>query len=382
MTSNAFLTLGKATDGELIAIDVVNSGKTDLSCPFCAVPLIAAKGLVNIHHFRHDGETCHESLQQLPQIPGWDHFRLCAPDFLVNVLQNYAEAHPGEVFWYEPKHVRDLLKHNLIETDSYTGKYRLTDAALIITGQLSLSKFSNWFRRQLTARIHRKSQLVANNELHRAHFEIEVWRQQQLMMATTYLFELTLDSGEVIYKVGRTRREVNVRLAEVMSEMKAHFNQDISTKVLRLIPYGGYLEQYVLYRYRLSKREIGKHQEYLSLDASALKQLKAAFTRVANDLAPFDKDERFIATGRWRYEPKRLDAVRKGIRQTIQSGSSFGRPKGTIKVGGEEWRKQYQYVIDLLEAGNLTQEKIARLTLNSTSTVKRVKQVISKETPE
>ena len=182
--------------------------------------------------------------------------------------------------------------------------------------------------------------------------------------------------------MGRTRREVNVRLAEVMSEMKAHFNQDISTKVLRLIPYGGYLEQYVLYRYRLSKREIGKHQEYLSLDASALKQLKAAFTRVANDLAPFDKDERFIATGRWRYEPKRLDAVRKGIRQTIQSGSSFGRPKGTIKVGGEEWRKQYQYVIDLLEAGNLTQEKIARLTLNSTSTVKRVKKVISKETPE
>ncbi|MCU8001099.1 MULTISPECIES: hypothetical protein [unclassified Shewanella] len=74
--------------------------------------------------------------------------------------------------------------------------------------------------------------------------------------------------------------------------------------------------------------------------------------------------------------------MRKGIRQTIQSGSSFGRPKGTIKVGGEEWRKQYQYVIDLLEAGNLTQEKIARLTLNRTSTVKRVKQVISKETPE
>lgn len=382
MTSNAFLTLGKAADGELISIDVVNSGKTDLSCPFCAVPLIAAKGLVNIHHFRHDGETCHESLQQLPQIPGWDHFHLCVPDFLVNVLQNYADANPGELFWHGHQHLRDLFKHNLIEIDSYTGKYRLTDAALIITGQLSLSKFSNWFRRELKARIHRKSQLVANNKLHRAHFEIEAWRQQQLMVATVYLFELTHDNGEVFYKVGRTRREVDVRLAEVKSEMKAHFNQDISAKVLRLIPYGGFLEQYVLYRYRLSKIEIGKHQEYLSLDVLALKQLKAAFTRVANDLAPFDKDERFIATGRWRYEPKRLDAVRKGIRQTIQSGSSFGRPKGTIKVGGEEWRKQYQYVIDLLVAGNLTQEKIARLTLNSTSTVKRVKQVISKEMPE
>ncbi|MGI2129604.1 GIY-YIG nuclease family protein [Shewanella oncorhynchi] len=382
MPSNAFLTIGKAADGELIGIDAVKRGKSDLTCPFCQVPLIAAKGNFKVHHFRHDGETCHQSLQGLPQIPGWDHFHLLMPDFIVNVLQNYAEKHPGEVFWYEPKHVRELLKHNLIDTDSYTGKYRLTDAALIITGQLSLSKFATWFRNELKSRIKWKTRLVDNEDAHRAYLEIEAWRQQQLMMATTYLFELTHNNGEVFYKVGRTRREVDVRLAEVKSEMKAHFNRDISAKILRLIPNGGFLEQYVLYRYRLSKREIGKHQEYLSLDASALKQLKAAFTRVANDLAPFDKDERFIATGRWRYEPKRLDAVRKGIRQTIQSGSSFGRPKGTIKVGGEEWRKQYQYVIDLLEAGNLSQEKIARMTFNSTSTVKRVKQVISKETPE
>jgi len=54
--------------------------------------------------------------------------------------------------------------------------------------------------------------------------------------ATTYLFELTHNNGEVFYKVGRTRREVDVRLAEVKSEMKAHFNRDISAKILRLIP--------------------------------------------------------------------------------------------------------------------------------------------------
>ncbi|KAB1180285.1 hypothetical protein F6450_11735, partial [Photobacterium damselae subsp. damselae] len=65
--------------GSFHHIDSQKSGKVDLACPFCHSPLIAVKSKIKADHFRHDGETCNESLNEIPQIPAWHHFHLNYP---------------------------------------------------------------------------------------------------------------------------------------------------------------------------------------------------------------------------------------------------------------------------------------------------------------
>ena len=49
---------GVNPEGELITIEEVSSGKTNLVCPFCDRDLTAKKGKIKQHHFAHTGETC------------------------------------------------------------------------------------------------------------------------------------------------------------------------------------------------------------------------------------------------------------------------------------------------------------------------------------
>lgn len=52
----AQLVYGRRPDGSLVSIADVPSGRDcNCVCPACNVPLIAQKGDVNVHHFRHDG---------------------------------------------------------------------------------------------------------------------------------------------------------------------------------------------------------------------------------------------------------------------------------------------------------------------------------------
>ncbi|HEY9770084.1 MAG TPA: competence protein CoiA family protein [Coleofasciculaceae cyanobacterium] len=52
------LKYGVKPEGELITIEEVTSGKTNLVCPFCDRDLVAKKGKIKQHHFTHTGETC------------------------------------------------------------------------------------------------------------------------------------------------------------------------------------------------------------------------------------------------------------------------------------------------------------------------------------
>lgn len=366
---NSFLTLGKSSSGELISIETQTSGKTKLTCPFCGVGLIAVKGAIKEHHFRHDGVTCNESLNKLPEIPGWDHFHLSVPEHLVSELNKHAEK--GTASYWGQK-TRELFEHGLLIRDNFSGNWVLTEAGLVITGQLSLAKFSEWFRRILKERIEFKKQSVADGRLHQAHLDIEAWRQQQILTATLYLFQLELEDGSVIHKVGRTRRNFTERLSEVSSDMKSHHKQAVKASAIKTIANAGYIEKYALWRNRKSKYEAGSHQEYLKLDTAGIRQLKSDLTRFENSKSPFDQAERFITTGRWRYEAKRIASVINGVSKTIEQGSKFGRPTGTTKVGTNEWLVQHKDIIDCINQG-YSISKTSQKTGKSTSTVKRVK---------
>jgi competence CoiA-like predicted nuclease len=53
-----WLKFGVAPSGELMSIDEVGRGKTQLTCLYCGGSLTAKKGSVKEHHFAHTEETC------------------------------------------------------------------------------------------------------------------------------------------------------------------------------------------------------------------------------------------------------------------------------------------------------------------------------------
>ncbi len=379
---SVYLSLGKDTQGNFYHIDSQKSGKGDLSCPFCLCPLIAVKGKTKAAHFRHDGETCNESLNEIPLIPAWHHFHLDYPLEIINALKDgyQADSKSPNVFqhWKSGLHrFPRAAKAELFNRDNYTDNLIFTDTARTILGSLPLLGFSQWMRNNLQMRIHILREEIEQGTKHRAWLEIEAHRQQAILKASLYLFEYQLADNAVIHKVGRTSRAPDQRLKETALDLeKATGKTVIKSTILRKVANCGHVEKYVFHRYYNQLANIGSHTEYLVLDAKSLKRLKAEFTMLTNNSEPFNKAERFIVTGRWKYEEKRLAASKRGIELTQRECAKFGRPKGST-VSTDDFLIKHSDIVTSLERGRSINQT-AEFTDKGRSTVKRVKAAMNK----
>ncbi len=379
---SVYLSLGKDTQGNFYHVDSQKSGKGDLSCPFCLCPLIAVKGKTKAAHFRHDGETCNESLNEIPQIPAWHHFHLNYPLEIINALKDgyQADSKSPNVFhhWKSGLHrFPRAAKAELFNRDNYTDNLIFTDTARTILGSLPLLGFSQWMRNNLQMRIHILREEIEQGTKHRAWLEIEAHRQQAILKASLYLFEYQLADNAVIHKVGRTSRAPDQRLKETALDLeKATGKTVIKSTILRKVANCGHVEKYVFHRYYNQLANIGSHTEYLVLDAKSLKRLKAEFTMLTNNSEPFNKAERFIVTGRWKYEEKRLAASKRGIELTQRECAKFGRPKGST-VSTDDFLIKHSDIVISLERGRSINQT-AEFTGKGRSTVKRVKAAMNK----
>ena len=376
-----YLSFGKNIQGNFFHIDALQSGRTPLICPFCSCPLIAVKGAKKSAHFRHDGETCHESLNEIPQIPAWHHFHLNYPLKVVETLkQGYdAESKSPNVFKLNASHLPHSLHHELLEHDVWTDNVLFTETAKVILGSLTMERFSKWMRDHLQQRIQDLRHAIEQGQQHRAWLEIESHRQQSILTASLYLFEYQLGDGSIIHKVGRTSRQPEQRLKETVQDLEKATDQSVvKSKILRVVANCGHVEQYVFHRYRNQVAKVGLHTEYLVLDKRALKKLKSEFTRLANSTEPFNKNERFIATGRWKYEEKRLMASKRGIELTQRENGKFGRPKGST-LSHDAFLEKHSDIFAYLKLGKSINQT-AEMTGKGRSTVKRVKAVMNNKT--
>lgn len=188
--------------------------------------------------------------------------------------------------------------YGLIE-QAYRGGYQLTETGQVVPGLLSLSKFDPWLRTRLQQRIVEKRGLVAAGQLHPAHFDVEAARQEQILSATLYLFELTTSDGVVLHKVGRTRRGVEQRLLEVIRDVTQAYGVPVQGRILKSIESAGHIEKYTHWKYRASLLEVGQFQEYFQLSSNDLRALKAELTRFKNSRYDFSEAEALIASGKW-----------------------------------------------------------------------------------
>jgi hypothetical protein len=72
-----WLKFGVAPDGQLVCVEDVGSGKTELLCPYCYGGLTAKKGKVKQHHFAHSSATCLPvANRDFPILPLYDNFNI------------------------------------------------------------------------------------------------------------------------------------------------------------------------------------------------------------------------------------------------------------------------------------------------------------------
>ncbi|HIF9266885.1 TPA: hypothetical protein ACX6Q4_002549 [Photobacterium damselae] len=189
------------------------------------------------------------------------------------------------------------------------------------------------------------------------------------------MFEYQLENNSVIHKLGRTSRSTEQRLKETTFDLeKATGKTVVKSAVLREVASSGHVEKYVFHRYSNQLANIGLHTEYLVIDGKSLKRLKVEFTTLSNNLESFNKDERFIVTGRWRYEEKHLAASKRGIEFTQREKGKFGRPKGST-VSIDDFLMKHSDIVTRLERG-LSINQTAEIMGKGCSTVKRVKEAM------
>lgn len=372
---SVFLSYGRDYNGKLIHINESKSGRQKLKCPFCDCPLIGVKGAKTTHHFRHDGDTCNESLQGLDPLEGWSHFHLNYPKSVVELVKkadlgNYGKR--NSFYRKLNKSYRDTL---------INGLGVLQPAAEIIRSTMPLTGFYFWMSNTLDHRIRQYRQDVKDKIRSLTVLEIEALRYYTLLNSTLYMFSYQLEDGTTIYKVGRTTRALEQRLKETKLQLQAMLNQKVAkADIVKFVSNCGFVEKYVFYKYRDNFYGIGNYQEYLKFDDSKnLKLLKKEFDELnalsSIDLKHATNQQKWVLSKRWSYERKRQDAARQAIKSIVKnSDSNFGRPKGTT-ISEEDYLKKYNWVVALLGRG-YTMKQVAKKAKVSLSTVKRVKKIL------
>lgn len=371
MSDKVRLVVGIGGDGLPYDISTQKSGRTGLKCPFCKTTLIAAKGSILEHHFRHDGESCHESTSDELYIPGWDFFHLHFP---LHVVEQAIKFHKTGVM--DGCVSQTLESHRLVEYSMFTHGSELTETGKVVVGALSLPKFSDWMRRKLQYRLYSLKYDTDKGVFHPGYLEIENKRQELILGSRLYLFEFKVDGGRIIHKIGRTRRDAETRLQEALSDIKAGLGcKNVKGKVLRDIPSAGHTERFALYKYREWQLPIASLTEYFELPKKTATQLKSELTRLSKQMEakPLDREELWLATGRWWKEAKRIEAVKEGIARNRRAGMAFGRPAGSKqKKEKTSLMEKYPGIVNALNNGESVR-KAAEITGKGVNTVMRVK---------
>ena len=316
------LKYGVNSQGKLITIEEVTSGKTDLVCPFCDRHLTAKKGKIKQHHFAHTGETCLRVRKgKLPSLPLYDnfHLQLSAKHFqlLKDLWREYGHTDYAIItipFELEMKKLFDWTPQG----------YYFTDLGKIPVGGLSLSKFNtiqeplilseldrltNSFEMaKLDAGASRQSKIVGlpkaiGGELLQEKIDdlrIYQLQLQRILRLTLYFLQIRADK-KTLHKIGVTSRTMSDRISEIERDLKQHYSS-INITVLGTWQHRGNVELYFKHRYKQFNHRIGKLTEYYrfkdadavvrdlnSMQPKVLKQIELKIWQLGQKQSLYDK---------------------------------------------------------------------------------------------
>jgi len=270
-----WLKYGVAVSGELMSIDEVVRGKTQLTCLYCGGGLTAKKGSVKEHHFAHTEETCKPVSQRIktkafPSLPLYDNFK---------IQLKGEELEQLKVLWKEygardyaiPK---DLVNFRwelkgLVES-SGDRSYQFTHLGLIPVGALPLALFNRVQELLLLSELVKLEGSVEMavaaglSCLEERRADLLIYRAQlrRILVNSLYFLEVKAD-GNTFYKIGITTRSIEERIAEVQRDVRAHYS-DVAVSLLGLWERRGNVELYFKHRYKAFNYRIGTLTEYFA----------------------------------------------------------------------------------------------------------------------
>jgi ssDNA-binding Zn-finger/Zn-ribbon topoisomerase 1 len=199
-----FLCAGIDNNDNLIYIDQVRRGKTNLKCPYCGGFLTAKKGKKKEPHFAHTGESCQAvSESNNLYLPLFDSFTLNLTREEFKQLRKY---------YYQKKGISKTIFTRLIEKGilNFGGNFcSITKLGKIVFGELSLPLFAeiqdelilkklDQLEKNATLAYENNSidfpDLLADFQKYKAQFK-------RVLNQTLYFMRLKLDGNEY-YKIG------------------------------------------------------------------------------------------------------------------------------------------------------------------------------------
>ena len=252
--------------GELITIREVNSGKTNLVCPFCNSQLTAKKGKIKQHHFAHSGETCLRVRKgKLPSLPLYDnfHLQLSRKQFRLvkDLWREYGNTDYAIITFPFELELKKLF--------NWTEKgYYFTDLGKIPVGGLSLSKFKAVQEPLILSELNKltnsveMAKAIGGDLLAEKLADLKIYQLQlqRILRFTLYFLEIKCD-GKTLHKIGVTSRKISDRLPEIERDLKQHYST-IAIDVLGTWQHRGNVELYFKHRYNSFNYRIGKLTEY------------------------------------------------------------------------------------------------------------------------
>ena len=282
------LKYGISPNRELITIDRVTSGKTNLVCPFCDRHLIAKKGKIKQHHFAHLGETCLRVRKgKLPSLPLYDnfHLRLSGKHFqlLKDLWREYGNTDYAIITVPFELEMKQIFKWSL-------QGYYFTDLGKIPVGGLSLSSFNAVQEPLILSELNRLTNLaeMAKANIRPSHsnsyrsstvsssktkellkeklddLKIYKLQLQRILRFTLYFLQIQADN-QTFYKIGVTSRTMSDRLPEIERDLKQHYS-NINIKAIDTWRHRGNVELYFKHRYKKFNYRIGKLTEYYQFE--------------------------------------------------------------------------------------------------------------------
>ncbi|WP_118987938.1 GIY-YIG nuclease family protein [Photorhabdus sp. CRCIA-P01] len=313
--ATAYLTFGINHSGQWQSIDDAKSGRTDLVCPWCKMPLIARKGDIKAHHFAHDGETCRISDEAVRQtlIPTFDTFELLDSDER-KYLERRVTYHSHKKVHHWPSMNEAIRRLEVMQLVTVESK---TDHALEVARK-NLSKLGNWLDsagypnaalqeifnalRPLTdiderwkravqiestqiARDYNKNrienvQTLLELEQAQRYWLDAFWRRQSLVapdylellkqkihainQQSLYVMRITGEFNMLpssFIKIGMSTRDADMRLKEVLACLKP-FGSKIKGEALAVKPNAGRLERLLHRFFDADNLPVGSFREY------------------------------------------------------------------------------------------------------------------------
>ena len=316
-----WLRYGVDTDNQLIEIEDVASGRTNLICPYCGKTLIAKKGRIKEHHFAHDGETCNLIIKReprdIPRLPLYEAFNIFLSGKELEQLKKLWHRHKAHDHGIDrleilPAFTRENLVEQSQNVNAGTGRkaYKFTELGQIPVGTLPLPVFNSVQEPLIEQKLaHLEAAIFDNSgsvlpleELRVRLTDLRIYcaAMRKMLLSNLYYLRVQAD-GKILYKIGVTTRSMSQRSAEIYRDLLSHYKV-VAIEVLGTWANRGNVERYFKYRYSDFNYPIGSLTEYFrfadktQLVERDLNKLQAKIlSKVEEDIVDGRLDE-FLAT--------------------------------------------------------------------------------------